>query len=73
MPVDDLLLMLLTDEIARRDNTAADNRAVEAGHLAKTAGPAPAELSGQRATEDVTFEEVQRFGAFVISPSIVAQ
>jgi DNA replication protein DnaC len=31
MPFDDLLLMLLTDEIARRDNTAADNRAAEAG------------------------------------------
>jgi DNA replication protein DnaC len=31
MPFDDLLLMLLTDEIARRDNAAADNRATEAG------------------------------------------
>jgi DNA replication protein DnaC len=31
MPFDDLLLMLLTDEIARRDNTAADNRATQAG------------------------------------------
>jgi DNA replication protein DnaC len=31
MPFDDLLLMLLTDEIARRDNTAADNRAAQAG------------------------------------------
>ncbi len=31
MPFDDLLLMILTDEIARRDNTAADNRAAEAG------------------------------------------
>lgn len=28
---DDLLLMLLTDEIARRDNTATENRAVQAG------------------------------------------
>jgi DNA replication protein DnaC len=28
---DDLLLMILTDEIARRDSTAADNRAAEAG------------------------------------------
>jgi DNA replication protein DnaC len=28
---DELLLMLLTDEIARRDNAAADNRATEAG------------------------------------------
>jgi DNA replication protein DnaC len=28
---DDLLLMLLTDEIARRDNAATDNRAVQAG------------------------------------------
>ncbi len=28
---DELLLMLLTDEITRRDNTAADNRAHEAG------------------------------------------
>lgn len=28
---DDLLLMILTDEIARRDNAAADNRATEAG------------------------------------------
>jgi DNA replication protein DnaC len=28
---DDLLLMLLTDEIARRDNTATDNRATQAG------------------------------------------
>jgi DNA replication protein DnaC len=31
MAFDDLLLMILTDEIARRDNTAADNRATEAG------------------------------------------
>jgi len=31
MSFDDLLLMLLTDEIARRDQTAADNRASEAG------------------------------------------
>jgi DNA replication protein DnaC len=31
MPFDDLLLMLLTDEIARRDNAAADNRAADAG------------------------------------------
>ena len=31
MSFDDLLLMILTDEIARRDNTAADNRAAEAG------------------------------------------
>jgi DNA replication protein DnaC len=31
MSFDDLLLMILTDEIARRDNTAADNRASEAG------------------------------------------
>ena len=31
MAFDDLLLMILTDEIARRDNTAADNRASEAG------------------------------------------
>ncbi len=30
MSLDDLLLMILTDEIARRDNTAADNRAAEA-------------------------------------------
>jgi hypothetical protein len=30
MSFDDLLLMILTDEIARRDNTAADNRATEA-------------------------------------------
>jgi hypothetical protein len=30
MSFDDLLLMLLADEIARRDNTAADNRAAEA-------------------------------------------
>jgi DNA replication protein DnaC len=28
---DDLLLMILTDEISRRDNTAADNRADDAG------------------------------------------
>lgn len=28
---DDLLLMILTDEIARRDNTATENRAVQAG------------------------------------------
>jgi DNA replication protein DnaC len=28
---DDLLLMLLTDEIARRDNTATENRAAQAG------------------------------------------
>jgi DNA replication protein DnaC len=31
MSFDDLLLMILTDEIARRDNTAADTRAAEAG------------------------------------------
>jgi DNA replication protein DnaC len=31
MSFDDLLLMLLTDEIARRDDAAADNRAEEAG------------------------------------------
>jgi hypothetical protein len=31
MSFDDLLLMILTDEITRRDNTAADNRADEAG------------------------------------------
>ena len=31
MAFEELLLMLLTDEIARRDNTAADNRAAEAG------------------------------------------
>lgn len=31
MSFEDLLLMILTDEIARRDNTAADNRASEAG------------------------------------------
>lgn len=31
MSFDDLLLMLLTDEIARRDNAAADNRANDAG------------------------------------------
>jgi hypothetical protein len=31
MPFDDLLLMLLTDEIWRRDNAAADNRAAQAG------------------------------------------
>jgi DNA replication protein DnaC len=31
MAFDDLLLMILTDEIARRDNAAADNRATEAG------------------------------------------
>ena len=30
MAFEDLLLMVLTDEIARRDNTAADNRAAEA-------------------------------------------
>jgi DNA replication protein DnaC len=30
MAFDDLLLMLLTDEIARRDNTATDNRAAQA-------------------------------------------
>lgn len=30
MSFDDLLLMILTDEISRRDNTAADNRAAEA-------------------------------------------
>jgi DNA replication protein DnaC len=30
-PFDDLLLMLLTDEIARRDNAATDNRATQAG------------------------------------------
>lgn len=31
MAFDELLLMLLTDEIARRDNTATDNRAAQAG------------------------------------------
>jgi len=31
MSFDDLLLMILTDEITRRDNTAADNRADQAG------------------------------------------
>jgi DNA replication protein DnaC len=31
MAFDDLLLMILTDEIALRDNAAADNRAAEAG------------------------------------------
>jgi DNA replication protein DnaC len=31
MAFDDLLLLLLTDEIARRDNAAADNRAQQAG------------------------------------------
>ena len=31
MAVDELLLMILTDEIARRDSVAADNRATEAG------------------------------------------
>jgi hypothetical protein len=31
MTFDDLLLLVLTDEIARRDNTAADVRAREAG------------------------------------------
>jgi len=31
MPFDELLLMILTDEIARRDAAAADNRATEAG------------------------------------------
>lgn len=31
MSFDELLLLVLTDEIARRDNTAADNRAREAG------------------------------------------
>ncbi len=31
MAFDELLLMLLTDEIARRDNAAADNRAQDAG------------------------------------------
>lgn len=31
MAFDDLLLMILTDEISRRDSTAADNRASEAG------------------------------------------
>ncbi len=31
MAFQDLLLMILTDEISRRDNTAADNRAAEAG------------------------------------------
>jgi len=31
MSFEELLLMLLTDEISRRDNTAADNRAAEAG------------------------------------------
>jgi DNA replication protein DnaC len=31
MAFDELLLMILTDEIARRDNAAADNRATDAG------------------------------------------
>lgn len=31
MTFDELLLMILTDEISRRDNAAADNRATEAG------------------------------------------
>ena len=31
MSFDDLLLMILTDEIARRDNAATDNRAAQAG------------------------------------------
>ena len=31
MSFEDLLLMILTDEITRRENTAADNRAAEAG------------------------------------------
>ena len=31
MSFDDLLLLLLTDEISRRDSTAAHNRTVEAG------------------------------------------
>lgn len=31
MPVDELLLMILTDEIARRDGAAAENRASDAG------------------------------------------
>lgn len=31
LPFEDLLLMLLTDEIARRDNAAADNRAAQGG------------------------------------------
>lgn len=31
MAFDELLLMILTDEISRRDNAAADNRATEAG------------------------------------------
>ncbi|HQP38341.1 MAG TPA: ATP-binding protein, partial [Polyangiaceae bacterium] len=31
MSFDDLLLLILTDEIARRDSTATDNRAREAG------------------------------------------
>jgi len=31
MPFDELLLMILTDEIARRDAAAADNRSTEAG------------------------------------------
>jgi DNA replication protein DnaC len=31
MPFDELLLMILTDEISRRDSAAADNRATEAG------------------------------------------
>jgi hypothetical protein len=31
MSFDDLLLMILTDEITRRDNTAADNRVDQAG------------------------------------------
>ena len=31
MPLDELLLMVLTDEISRRDSTATENRAAEAG------------------------------------------
>jgi IstB-like ATP binding protein len=31
MSFDDLLLMILTDEIARRDNAATDNRTAQAG------------------------------------------
>jgi DNA replication protein DnaC len=31
MPFEDLLLLIITDEIARRDNAAADNRAHQAG------------------------------------------
>lgn len=31
MPFEELLTLILTDEIARRDNAAADNRANDAG------------------------------------------